>query len=194
MLDMAGIILRSTLCPRQHTSAKDKARRSLTSDPAHCHWLGADLMIHPPVLNAQLCRPAPGLCRWFSANLQVLNWSCLSHEMGGRQLDTRPARTVWPAGGAVPSQLVCTISYSPSSPLVSPPLCSIAMEKPCWCMYLTSVQMHLFEKDNEILTYLEQTGTLCFLLSMLTDISCLHTPPHFTWPQMWLKTIAPPSV
>lgn len=37
-------------------------------------------------------------------------------------------------GAAVPSQLVCTILYSPS-PCVSPPLSSIAMEKPCWCMY-----------------------------------------------------------
>lgn len=55
----------------------------------------------------------------------------------------------------VPSQLVCTILYSPS-PCVppTPPLSSIAMEKPCWCMYLTSVQMHLFEKENETLTYL----------------------------------------
>lgn len=68
-----------------------------------------------------------------------------------------PAQAVWPRVGCapVPSHLVCTILYS-LSPCVSPtpPLSSIAMEKPCWCMYLTSVQMHLFEKENETLTYL----------------------------------------
>lgn len=30
-----------------------------------------------------------------------------------------------------------------------------ASENPCRCLYLTSVQMHLFEKRNETLTYLE---------------------------------------
>lgn len=44
-------------------------------------------------------------------------------------------------------QFLCTILYSPS-PCVSPPFSSIAMEKPCWCTYLTTVQMHLFEKEN----------------------------------------------
>lgn len=58
------------------------------------------------------------------------------------------------ATAKVPSQLVCTMLYSPS-PCVSPPLSSIAVEKPCWCMFLTSVQMHLFGKENETLTYLE---------------------------------------
>lgn len=84
-------------------------------------------------------------------------------------------QTCLQGAGAVPSQLVCTVLYSPS-PCVSPPPSSIAMEKPCRCMYLTSVQMHLFEKENETLTYLQETGNLCFYFEHVTNkCRCTHT-------------------
>lgn len=70
-----------------------------------------------------------------------------------------PAQTVWPVVGwelCTSSQPTCLyyIVLTKSLCLAHTPFSSIAMEKPCWCMYLTSVQMHLFEKENETLTYL----------------------------------------
>lgn len=66
----------------------------------------------------------------------------------------------WPAGGLSSSQptlfvLYCTHQAPPPSPcLTRTPSLDSEVEKPCRCMYLTSVQMHLFEKENETLTYL----------------------------------------
>lgn len=70
-----------------------------------------------------------------------------------------PAQTVWPVVGwelCTSSQPTCLyyIVLTKSLCHAHTPFSSIAMEKPCWCMYLTSVQMHLFEKENETLTYL----------------------------------------
>lgn len=66
----------------------------------------------------------------------------------------RPAQTVWPVEGRNRSQPTCLYYIVLTKSLCLTPFSSIAMEKPCWCMYLTSVQMHLFEKENETLTYL----------------------------------------
>lgn len=120
-------------------------------------WLSRFL---PPCSEHSDLRLATSLSGCFSANLwhQVLNWNLLASETVAENLDISAdlhgQSGLQGGAAAVPSQLVCTILYSPS-PCVSPPLSSIAMEKPCWCMYLTSVQMHLFEKENETLTYLE---------------------------------------
>lgn len=121
----------------------------------------------------------PELWLWSACQLWLTRFLCLLRTLADGPWRRFSARTPWwtetlttqrrqristdlhrqsglQGAAPVPSQLVCTILYSPS-PCVSPPptpLSSIAVEKPCWCTYLTSVQMHLFEKENETLTYL----------------------------------------
>lgn len=77
--------------------------------------------------------------------------------------------TVWPAGGLSSSHPTCLYYTVLTKSLCLTTFSSIAMEKPCRCMYLTTVQMHLFEKENETLTYLEQTGILCLYLNANTN-------------------------
>lgn len=165
-LDYSSVYSTSLVC---HSVQGDKhfsrgqAARFVTSDPAHCH--GGDGSVSCGSADSSPCsehsalRLATSLCRCFSANLwhPSTELKLTGPWEAGRELDiSTDLRGQFGLQGAaaVPSQLVCTILYSPS-PCVSPPLSSIATEKPCWCMYLTSVQMHLFEKENETLTYLE---------------------------------------
>lgn len=152
MLEMAWITLQCTerlcsesLCKATNTSAGDRLYAFMTSDPAHCHgWGGAYLsavahLIPPPCSEHSALRLATSLSRCSSANVwhQVLNWNILAHETVAEKRTSAQTCTdslALQGAAAVPSQLVCTILYSPS-PCVSPPLSSIAMEKPCRCMY-----------------------------------------------------------
>lgn len=104
----------------------------------------------PPRLATRSASPLGRQTKYWTETFTTRRWQRIGtdlHRQSGLELAGNSA--------PIPSQLVCTILYSPS-PCVSPtPLfSSIAMEKPCWCMYLTSVQMHPFEKENETLTYL----------------------------------------
>lgn len=95
---------------------------------------------------------------------------------GGRELDISTdlhGQSGLQGATAVPSQHVCTILYS-LSPCVSPSLSSIAMEKPCWCMYLTSVQMHLFEKKKWNLDISGTKGQLVSLFQYCTHAQNKH--------------------
>lgn len=149
MLEMAWITLQCTerlwsasLCKAKNTSAGDRldGSRPLTLPTATdgveliCQlWLIWFLplfwTLSPEATNQSvwmfLCSPVTPKY-WIETFWPMRRW----------QRTWTSAQTAWPAGGgaAVPSQLVCTILYSPS-PCVSPPLSSIAMEKPCWCMY-----------------------------------------------------------
>lgn len=143
----------------------------LTSDPAHCQGGGgADLSaVSFPWSEHSALRLATSLSRCFSVNLchQVLKWDLLACEKVAEDwtsaqtcMDSLACRgpQQFPANLFV---LYCTHQV----PVSHHPLSSIAMEKPCWCMYLTSVQTHLFEKQNETLTYLEWMGSLCLSLN-----------------------------
>lgn len=116
---------------------------------------GSALLIPPP------CSEHSAPSGRLSARLQhqvELNWYLLASEVAAGTwasawtctdgLARRGGRSSPPANLFV---LYCTHQ----APVSHHPFSSIAMEKPCRCMYLTSVQMHLFEKGNESLTYLE---------------------------------------
>lgn len=157
VLNVSGL----PLCARQQTLQRGTGCLVPDLWPCPLPRRGVELTREPsPCSEHSAPRLATSLSRCFSANLwhQVLNWNLLAYEMVAENWTSISTDLHGQSGlqeaAAVPSQLVCTILYSPS-PCVSPPLSSIAMEKSCWCMYLTSVQMHLFEKENETLTYLE---------------------------------------
>lgn len=170
MVEMAGIILQCTLWSASLCKATKTLQRGTgvtVSDlwPCPLPLGGADQLIPPSCSGRSTPRPAAGLCRCFSAHLKSTELRLSGPRDGGREHDISTelrGQCSLRGAAAVPSQLVCTILYSPSQSLclTTPPLYSNG--EPCWCMYLTSVQMHLFEKENEILTYLEQTGNLCF--------------------------------
>lgn len=112
--------------------------------------VGVSAVAHPtPPSAPNVCeRPVKMLVR----SDVVMNWN-FNHAAAAENQHV-PAQTVWPAGGCTSSQTTCLYYIVLTKSPCLTPHPSIAMEKPCWCTYLTSVQMHLFEKENETLTYL----------------------------------------
>jgi len=144
------------LCARRHFN-RGQAVRCVTFDPAHCHggW-GLSLTVScgsvdsPPCSEHSALRLATGPSRCFSANPwhRILNSNCSALTAVAEMrtsAQTYSDSLACREDAAAPSQRVWTILHSPS-PRVSPPLSSIAMEKPCRRMYLTTVQMHRFWK------------------------------------------------
>lgn len=124
----------------------------LTSDPAHCQGGGGVDLSAVSFLWSEhsALRLATCLSRCFSASPHTkvrltglwdgggeLNISADLHGQSGLQGGPQQ----FPANLFV---LYCTHQV----PVSHHPISSIAMEKPCWCMYLTSVQTHLFGKTK----------------------------------------------
>lgn len=157
----------------------------LTSDPAHCQGEGGVDLSAVSFLWSEhsALRLATCLSRCFSVNLRhhVLKWDLLACEMVAENwtsAQTCMDSLAYRGPTAVPSQLVCTILYSPS-PCVSPPhflysngetllvyVFDICTNAPLWknkmkpwhiwnkwaiCVFLW-VAMHTWTKDLDICT------------------------------------------
>lgn len=135
------------------------------TDRGGAHLICGSLDPHP--LPPSVLDTQPRGCRRVSLltlRRRVLNWNAVFgpptplrwQRSGGASTDLHGQ--AGPAGGLSSSQptlfvLYCTHQVPPPCLTRTPSLDS-EVEKSCRCMYLTSVQMHLFEKENETLTYL----------------------------------------